>query len=484
MERSAINQFFNKIVGDGDAINNFLCAIRGGENSILHNIVSQAVMLDDGWILTIESALYSIEQIVRNPRRFIAEEDDIVDVAKARRVSSKTVRHLASHSQYVRNIDRNGEVVPSKLLVTYLDDDLGIYENRFIVALIKRLVVFVEQRHRDLDGKMDVSTTTNLSMRSQFEYGVGKFTCDINLRVQEPPESSEELEKNKDLFERVSNIRKRLRILQNTDFYKELCNTKVVRPPIQKTNLLMKNVDYNNCYKLWLFVSAYTNVGYSVDVKDKNLPVDGDYYDDLTFIAGLSLKNMFDRNILDRKRYEDIPFVEREEKQYKLITNYKITPDFDKSREQAGAESINEYYFRRMRDELIMLAAENEIAIERDIQVNFNKFYRTLSRINDELVEDVIEQYAEERVDKLEKSELTKKRKEIVKQMERVRRRTMLTKLKWEELEKAQRREERAKAKLEKLKAAYREERSAYKVRTVKNVRMVVKTGQTPDGEG
>ena len=287
-----------------------------------------------------------------------------------------------------------------------------------------------------------------------------------------------------DLFERVSNIRKRLRILQNTDFYKELCNTKVVRPPIQKTNLLMKNVDYNNCYKLWLFVSAYTNVGYSVDVKDKNLPVDGDYYDDLTFIAGLSLKNMFDRNILDRKRYEDIPFVEREEKQYKLITNYKITPDFDKSREQVGAESINEYYFRRMRDELIRLAAENEIAIERDIQVNFNKFYRTLSRINDELVEDVIEQYAEERVDKLEKSELTKKRKEIVKQMERVRRRTMLTKLKWEELEKAQRREERAKAKLEKLKAAYREERSAYKVRTVKNVRMVVKTGQTPDGEG
>ncbi len=483
MDRTAINKFYDNLVGDGEAINNFISAIRSGDNEILHNSVSQAVMLDDGWILTIESALYSIEQIVRNPRKFIAEEDDLVDVAKARRVTSKTVRHLASHSQYVRNIDKNGDVIPSKLLVSYLDDDLAIYENRFICALINRLILFVEQRHRDLDGKMDISTMTNLCMKSQFNYGDSKFTCDIRLQVQEPPVDSAEIEKNRDLFERVETIRKRLRILQNTDFMKSMSGKKVVRPPIQKTNLLMKNVDYNNCYKLWLFISAYTNVGYSIDVKDKNLPVDGDYYDDLTYIAGMSLKNMFDRNILSRERYASIPYTEREEKQYKLITNYTFTPNFDKSRETAGPESINEYYFRRMKDELTKLAAENEIAIERDLQVNFSKFYRTISRINDELFEDVIEQFANESLDRFEKSELTKKRKEILKQMERVRRRAMLTKLKWEDLEKAQRKEERARARLEKLKNSYRQERAARKVKTVKNMQIVVKTSDDDDDQ-
>ncbi len=481
MDRTAINKYFDGLVGDGEVINNFLAAIHGGDNEILHNSVSQAVMLDDGWILTIESALYSIEQIVRNPRRFIAEEDDIVDVAKARRVTSRTVRHLASHSQYIRNIDERGDVMPNKLLVSYLEDDIGIYENRFICALINRLVLFVEQRHRDLDGKMDISTMTNLCLKSKFDYGDSKFTCDIRLQIQEPPAGSAEVERNKDLFERVENIRKRLRILQSTDFMKALSGKKVVRPPIQKTNLLMKNVDYNNCYKLWLFISAYTNVGYSVDVKDKNLPVDGDYYDDLAMIAGISLKNMLDRNIISREKFANIPYVEREEKQYKLITNYTFTPNFDRSKESAGPESINEYYFRRMKDELIKIAAENEIVIERDLNVNFNKFYRAISRINDELFEDIIEQFAEESLDKIEKSELTRKRKEILKQMERVRRRAMLTKLKWEDLEKAQRKEERARAKLEKLKKSYREERAARKVKTEKKVQMVVKVRDDGD---
>ena len=482
MDNSAINQFFQNFVGDGEVMNNFLSAIRGGDNEITHNCVSQAVMLDDGWILTIESALYSIEQIVRNPRKFIAEEDDIVDVAKARRVTSRSVRHLASHSQYVRSVSDNGEVYPNKLLVSYLEDDLAIYENRFICALINRLVLFVEQRHRDLDGKMDVSTLTNLCMRSDFTYGDSKFTCDIRLQIQEPPEDSAEVEKNADLFSRVENIRKRLRILQNTDFYKALNGIKVVRPPIQKTNLLTKNVDYNNCYKLWLFISAYTNVGYSVDIKDKNLPVDGDYYDDLTIIAGMSIKKMLDKNIISREKYSAIPFVERGEKQYRIITNYTFTPNFDKSKEQAGPESINEYYFRRMKDELTKLAEENDIAIERNLNVSFNKFYRTVSRINDELMEDLIEQYAEESLDRTQKSELTKKRKEILRQMERVRRRSMLTKLKWEELEKAQRREERARSRLEKLKKAYKEERTNRAIKTRKEVQMIVKT-QKDDGE-
>ena len=483
MDRKAIYQFYDNVVGDGELISNFISAIRSGDNEILHNAVSQAVMLDGGWILTIESALHSIEQIVRNPRKFIAEEDDIVDVAKARRVSSRTVRHLASHSQYVRNIEEDGDVIPNKLLVSYLDDDLAIYENRFVCALIKRLILFVEQRYRDLDGKMDVSTTTNLSMHSKFNYGDSKFVCDIRLQVQEPPVLTEDVEKNQDLYDRVDNIRKRLRILQNTDFMKFLGGKKIVKPPIQKTNLLMKNVDYNSCYKLWLFISAYTNVGYAIDVKDKSLPVDGDYYDDLTFLAGISLKDMFDRNILSREKYAAIPYVEREQREYKLITNYTFTPDFDNTRETAGPDSINEYYYRRMKGELVKLTSDNEIAIERRLQVNFNKFYRTVSRINDAMYDEMIDEFADESLDKFEKSELSKTRREILNQMERVRRRSMLTKLVWEDLERAQRKEERERAKLEKLKKSYREQRALKNVKTVKHVRMTVTTSEPEGGD-
>ena len=48
MDRKAIYQFYDNVVGDGELISNFISAIRSGDNEILHNAVSQAVMLDGG----------------------------------------------------------------------------------------------------------------------------------------------------------------------------------------------------------------------------------------------------------------------------------------------------------------------------------------------------------------------------------------------------------------------------------------------------
>ncbi|MGN0814144.1 MAG: DUF2357 domain-containing protein [Candidatus Coproplasma sp.] len=475
MPNKSLTEFIQEVGGDDSLFENFLNAVRGGQNSVTHNQITQALMLDDTWILTIESALYSIENIVRNPRKFIAEDELIVDVGKARRTNSKTVRHLTSHSQYIQNIDKDGEVRPKKLLVVQLDEDLAIYENRFVCALINRLIHFVEQRHRDLDGKMDVSKQTSVRLKSDFNYGESKFVCDIHLMVEQPPEDKAKLERNKDLFERVEVIRRRLRVLQSTEFMKELNGKKPVRPPIQKTNLLKKNVDYNNCYKLWLYISSYTYLGYSIEVKDKSLPVDGDYFDDLTYIAGLSMQSLVNNHIISREKYAAIPYSEAVERNYNLVTNLKFTPNFDASKQQAGEESINEYYFRRMKDELTRLAGENDIEIEKRINVNFIKFFRSISRINDALYDDLIEEQIAETGDKLEKSGVQKKQMLIKQQQERIRRRAMLTKLKWEELERAQRKEERARTKLEKLKKELTEEKQAAKTKKVKKTKLVLK---------
>lgn len=475
MENKSLNDFIDKVGGNALLFDEFLSAIRGGENSVVHNQVTQALMLDDSWILTIESALYSIEHIVRNPRKFIAEEELIVDVAKARRTNSKTVRHLSSHSQFIQNIDEKGEVRPKKLLVAQLDEDLAIYENRFVCALINRVILFVEQRHRDLEGKMDVSKMTNICMKSDFDFGDSKFTCDIRLQVQEPPEDRAKLERNKDLFERVEVIRRRLRVLQATEFMKALNGKKPVRPPIQKTNLLKNNVDYNNCYKLWLYISSYTYLGYSIEVKDKSLPVDGDYYDDLTFIAGLSLQSLVNNNVISRDKYAEIPYSKPEEKDFRLLTNFTFEPNFDSSKQQAGEESINEYYFRRMKDELTRLAEENDIVIEKRLNVNFVKFFRSVSRINDELYNELIEEQISESDDKLEKSAVEKKQIALKQQQERIKRRALLTKLKWEELERAQRQEERARAKLEKLKQELADAKQSAKKKKVKKTKLVAK---------
>lgn len=460
MDKNFLNDFIARINGDSESYMRFFAALRGGENKVLHNVVSQAVMLEDDWILTIEGALHSIEAIVRNPRKFIASNELILDVAKVRRTNSKTVMHLTTHSQFVQNIDDNGDVMPKKLLTFEMDEDIAIYENRFICALVNRLVIFVERRFKELDGKMRNFEQTNVCVESEFEYGTSKFKCNLNLQVEEPPENEESAKRNEDLFNRIATIRRRLRVIQSTEFIKKLSKAKPVRPPIQKTNLLMKNVDYNNCYKLWLFISSYTYLGYAIEVKDKNLPVDGDYFDDLTVVTGLSLQSLLTDKILKKERYDGIEFSEPEEREYTLVTNYEFTPDFGSSKQQSGEETINEYYFRKMKDELTASAKEGEFEVENRLNVNFTKFFRSVSRINDEMFNELIEdQIKENAPEKQLTTAVEKKRDAIREQQERVRRRKLFLKLKWEELERAQRMAERAESKLTKLQKELEDEK-------------------------
>lgn len=468
MGNVSLTEFINKIGADKQLFESFISAVRGGDNKLSHNVVSQSVSLDDSWILTIESALYSIEQIVRNPRKFIIENELIVDVAKARRTNSKTVRHLSSHSQFIQNIDKNGEVMPKKLLTAELEEDLAIYENRFICALVNRLVIFVEQRHRDLEGKLDVSEQTNVKMHSEFNYGGSRFKCALDLQVQEPPQNVDQVKKNQDLYDRVDVIRRRLRVLQATEFVKTLSAKKPVRPPIQKTNLLNKNVDYNNCYKLWLFISSYTYLGYSVEVMEKELPVESDYYDDLTLITGLGLQSLVNDNIISGEKYRAIEFNPPIEKDYEIVSSFSFNPSFDNSRLQAGSESINEYYFRKMKEEVIKISQDENVYIEKQLNLNFTKFFRAIGRINDEMFTDIIEQKLAPAEEEADMSAVQKKRLEIRRQQERLKRRKLLTKLKWEELERAQRVEERANAKIDKLEKELRELKEAEKLKLKK----------------
>ncbi len=485
MDKRFLDEFLNKIDGDRDSFERFLSALRGGENTVSHSVVSQQVQFDDGWVIEIEQGLDSIEQIVHRPRKFIAENEILLDVAKVRRTTTKTVRHLTTHSQFVQNYEEDtGEVRPKKLLSVELDEDLAIYENRFIYALINNIIRFVELRNDDLQGRFDAFEQTNIKMQSKFSYGQSRFTCNIDVKVDDPPADRSEENVNRELFERIQQIRRRLRILQASDFMKELAHAKPVRPPIQKTNLLMKNVDYNNCYKLWLYISSYRYLGYSITVKSKSLPVDGDYYDDLSVLVGLSLQNMLANNILRKSEYENIDFSEPEEKNYTIVNNFVFKPEFAETAQECGSEAINEYYFRRIKDELVKDAQDGEIGVENRLNVNFSKFFRSVSRINEamygELIEDGINagkdgDEAEDR-DKYVSPKAEQKEK-LKQQKERIRRRRLYLKLKWEEVERAQRILEREEAKFYKLKDEYDDVR-----RTNKSTRMTGKKFRAKKG--
>ena len=460
MEKTQLRLFFDKVKSDRHRLNKrLLNAMRGGKNTLYHNVVSQAISLDDDWIETLEQALFSVENIVKNPFKFIADEEIITDVSRAKRTTSKTVRHLAVNSQFVQSVDDSGEIRPKKLLATELNEDLAIYENRFVCTLIHRTVVFVENRYNDVLSKMRSFDQTGAGIITDFKFGTSDVELKLDLKVQEEPKNKVLLKKNADSMERIKRLRSRVKALLNTGFMKKLSNIKPVRPPIMKTNLLKMNVDYNNCYKLWLYISAYSFKGYSVAFKDKNLPVKSDFYDDITMICALAVQSLLQDNLLNEEDYADIPESDVKEKEFKVLTAYKFIPEWQKDSMGADESVVNEYYFNAMREELYKATRFGKLKQEKELKLSFARFCRALARINREMYKDVILSATRGKTDLREKTPLRKKEDAVKEQTAYLKRYRQLSRLKREESDKIIKAEARETVKLDKLKAALQKER-------------------------
>ena len=120
--------------------------MNAGENIIRQSQRTEVKKFDDSIINELESGLEAIERIIANPRTFIKEQAELVQVGLAKRVSALSIRHFATHSQFVRNINEKNEVIPEKVLTIFAETDTAIYENRFVMTLIRRCLQLCKKK--------------------------------------------------------------------------------------------------------------------------------------------------------------------------------------------------------------------------------------------------------------------------------------------------------------------------------------------------
>ena len=95
---------------------------------------------DYEWLEMIEEVLPYLDNILRNPKRFIINEEEIVKVELARKVTVESVIHLTQHTNLIQDIDeKKGDVKPSKILNINKEESLDTYENRFVYTLNNKL---------------------------------------------------------------------------------------------------------------------------------------------------------------------------------------------------------------------------------------------------------------------------------------------------------------------------------------------------------
>ena len=242
--------------------------LSGGQNTYLKFARVQNNAIDFTWAKKIIETLPDLGDIVGNPKKTIQTLTEVIQVEKVKKVGVETVAHLSSHTQYIKTVDENGNVTPSKLLNIYSDDFFAIYENKFIATLIRKLVIFVEKRYEILKQKEASNSVKLFMVKNHTDIVEQQVDIETKVKFTYPP-YPETREKLRNYIKQVEDIRKYLRFYVNSAFMKILKREKDVRGEIHQTNIIRKNPKYRNCYHLWLFIQRYRDTGLDLKVEEQ-----------------------------------------------------------------------------------------------------------------------------------------------------------------------------------------------------------------------
>ena len=79
--------------------------LQQGEKTIYNKTVRETKIFDGNFLDVVIGAYPSLLKICRDPKKTLAYMQEVVAMEKAKKVDSESIRHLASHTQYIRDIN-------------------------------------------------------------------------------------------------------------------------------------------------------------------------------------------------------------------------------------------------------------------------------------------------------------------------------------------------------------------------------------------
>lgn len=278
-------------------------------------------VVDEEWISVIEDSLDAINSIIEKPRRFITTEEEVVPVSLAKRISADSVRHLSQNTQFLAPSD-DGGIHPAKILNVNTAETYDLYENRFVYHLIQRLLTFVDKRTDVIFWSTGNEIRNRFTMHSKIGDAYEEIEYNIEMTVKDRQNFAENDADNVDTFMRIDRVRRLVMALRNSSFCQIMEGCSVVRSPIQRTNLIMKDPNYRKCFQLWQFMERYDKVGYNIEVKDSALAFDDEYMVQM-YTNLINNYAVFKSLISDDRNLSELASEQREPVAPKFITEIK-----------------------------------------------------------------------------------------------------------------------------------------------------------------
>lgn len=152
-------------------------------------------------------------------------------------------------------------------------ESFAIYENRVLLTLIHKALMFVDDKYSKMKDVPNDSYN-NITMNRHLELNQQKLDFSVNY-VNENHESLaedldvEDIESLSD-FDRIRRIRQGLNECLATPFMKEIAKEPQVKPPLTQTNLLKENPNFKKAVELWSFLDTYKKQGFELVGEEYN----------------------------------------------------------------------------------------------------------------------------------------------------------------------------------------------------------------------
>ena len=190
--------------------------------------------------------------IALQPRMDIRYDEEIIPTSRAKKISNKAPRYLASHSETWQNRTLLG-VYPKKLLAKVSDDEIGIYENRVYAKLIDKLINFLRIRIKELkEQEKNLDQAINLENDSGYQYQLTQEICKLWAEVLSMDDTSRVLQNLRNTLLENELLYEQLKKLTTLGLYTKITpSQKAVSDKLHKTNILMHDQHYRHISRLW-----------------------------------------------------------------------------------------------------------------------------------------------------------------------------------------------------------------------------------------
>ena len=186
---------------------------------------------------------------------------------------------------------------------------MQIYENRFVMTLIKKCSLFIEKRFNFIKDHGETLDSDLLLIKSVSDIDGAKYEIDSRIKVSTPSKDGGNKEKNEDVLQRLASLRERCAYYMRSPFMAEMQGAKDVANPIHMTNLIVKNPHYHAAYELWKFVDAYTELGVSYNVQETEQDFSQPYFEEILALVMADIltlrSNRVKNKVINPKKSKD-----------------------------------------------------------------------------------------------------------------------------------------------------------------------------------